>query len=169
MVALVVAVTLLVAAVGGVFLVPAVLALTPERGQMRLQAAALLRGGLVIGVLERLAVAGCVLLGHPEGVAVVVAVKGLGRYPEIKGASGPTTSTGPAAAAAPTAAPNPTTADPVATDPAQPSEAAPSPVVAPATALGAAVSERFIIGTLASYVWAVACAAAGVWWLTALG
>lgn len=43
-----------------------------------------LRGGLMIGVLERLAVAGTILLGHPEGVAVVVAVKGLGRFPELR-------------------------------------------------------------------------------------
>ncbi|MDO8107784.1 hypothetical protein Q6348_11305 [Isoptericola sp. b441] len=70
-----------------------------------------LRGGTWIGLLERLAVTGTVLLGHPEGVAVVVAVKGLGRYPEI--------------------ARNPE------------------------------VSERFVIGSLASLVWAAALGAAG--------
>ncbi|MCR6689936.1 hypothetical protein [Cellulomonas sp.] len=48
------------------------------------RAMAVLRGGTWIGILERLAVAGSVLLGVPEGVAVVVAVKGLGRYPELR-------------------------------------------------------------------------------------
>ena len=43
-----------------------------------------LRGGTWIGVLERLAVTGSLLAGVPEGVAVVVAVKGLGRYPELR-------------------------------------------------------------------------------------
>ena len=43
-----------------------------------------LRGGTWIGVLERIAVTGCLLAGVPEGVAVVVAVKGLGRYPELR-------------------------------------------------------------------------------------
>jgi hypothetical protein len=71
----------------------------------------LLRGGTWIGLLERLAVTGTILLGHPEGVAVVVAVKGLGRYPEL--------------------ARNPD------------------------------VSERFVIGSLASLVWAVGLGALG--------
>ncbi|WP_088313348.1 hypothetical protein [Kineosporia sp. R_H_3] len=44
----------------------------------------LLHGGAWIGVLERLAVTSSVLLGWPEGVAVVLAVKGLGRYPELR-------------------------------------------------------------------------------------
>jgi len=43
-----------------------------------------LRGGTWIGVLERLAVTGALLAGSPEGIAVVVAVKGLGRYPELR-------------------------------------------------------------------------------------
>lgn len=43
-----------------------------------------LRGGTWIGVLERVAVTGSLLAGVPEGVAVVVAVKGLGRYPELR-------------------------------------------------------------------------------------
>jgi hypothetical protein len=58
-----------------------------------------------VGVLERAAVAGTLLAGWPEGLAVVLAVKGLGRYAELK---------------------------------------------APAAA------ERFIIGTLASLLWAAA-------------
>ncbi|MCV2487934.1 hypothetical protein OF117_01045 [Geodermatophilus sp. YIM 151500] len=67
----------------------------------------ILRGGAWIGVLERAAVAGTLLAGWPEGLAVVLAVKGLGRYNELR--------TTPAAA------------------------------------------ERFILGTLASALWAAAC------------
>jgi hypothetical protein len=66
-----------------------------------------LRGGAWIGVLERAAVAGTLLAGWPEGLAVVLAVKGLGRYNELR--------TTPAA------------------------------------------SERFILGTLASALWATGC------------
>jgi hypothetical protein len=65
-----------------------------------------LRGGAWVGVLERAALVGTLLAGWPEGLAVVIAVKGLGRYAELK---------------------------------------------APAAA------ERFIIGTLASLLWAAAC------------
>ncbi|WP_308470588.1 hypothetical protein [Arthrobacter sp. 08Y14] len=43
-----------------------------------------LRGGLVIGVLERLAVAGAILASEPVAIAYVVAIKGLGRYAELK-------------------------------------------------------------------------------------
>ena len=43
-----------------------------------------LRGGLVIGILERLAVAGAVLAAEPVAIAYVVAIKGLGRYAELK-------------------------------------------------------------------------------------
>lgn len=44
----------------------------------------ILRGGLVIGFLERLAVAAAVLADEPVAIAYVVAVKGLGRYAELK-------------------------------------------------------------------------------------
>lgn len=67
-----------------------------------------LRGGLVIGLLERLAVAVAILTDQPVAIAYIVAVKGLGRYAELRE----------------------------------------SP----------AASERFIIGTLASLLWAAACA-----------
>ncbi len=43
-----------------------------------------LRGGLTIGVLERVAVAVSILAGWPEGIAIVLAVKGLARYPELR-------------------------------------------------------------------------------------
>lgn len=71
-----------------------------------------LRGGAWIGVLERAAVGGTLLADWPEGLAVVLAVKGLGRYNELR--------TTPAA------------------------------------------SERFILGTLASALWAAACVGVAV-------
>lgn len=43
-----------------------------------------LRGGLLIGFLERAAVAVAIFSGQPVAIAYVVAIKGLGRYPEIK-------------------------------------------------------------------------------------
>lgn len=46
--------------------------------------ARVLRGGTWIGVLERLATIGALLAGLPEGLAVVLAVKGLARYPELR-------------------------------------------------------------------------------------
>lgn len=82
------------------------------------RARARLRGGTWIGVLERLAVTGTLLAGEPGGVAVVVAVKGLGRYPELRAGDDP------------------------------------------------AVSERFVIGTLASLVWSAAVGVLGRWLLT---
>ncbi|MEV7647703.1 hypothetical protein [Arthrobacter sp. NPDC089319] len=42
-----------------------------------------LRGGAWIGVLERTAIASTLLADWPEGLAVVLAVKGLGRYSEL--------------------------------------------------------------------------------------
>ncbi len=45
---------------------------------------AILRGGLMIGVLERVAITGGLLAGYPEVIAVVVAIKGLGRFSELK-------------------------------------------------------------------------------------
>jgi len=43
-----------------------------------------LRGGLTIGVLERVATAGTIIAGFPEGLAIVVAVKGVGRFTELE-------------------------------------------------------------------------------------
>ncbi|MHA7276562.1 hypothetical protein ACX80O_08555 [Arthrobacter sp. Hz1] len=43
-----------------------------------------LRGGLVIGILERLGVAGAIIANEPVAIAYVVAIKGLGRYAELK-------------------------------------------------------------------------------------
>jgi len=71
-----------------------------------------LRGGSTIGYLERFAVIGAVLVGQAAAVAIVVAIKGLGRFTELD---------------------------------------------------SAAARELFIVGTLASLIWAGACAAAIVW------
>ena len=45
-----------------------------------------LRGGTWIGALERLAIYATLVAGWPEGLAVVLALKGLGRYPELRAA-----------------------------------------------------------------------------------
>lgn len=66
-----------------------------------------LRGGTTIGHLERAAIVGSIVLGHPEVIVAVIAIKGLGRFSELD---------------------------------------------------SAAARERFIIGTLASMLWAGACA-----------
>ncbi|MFT3798695.1 hypothetical protein [Microbacterium sp.] len=72
----------------------------------------ILRGGTTIGYLERLAAALAIFAGFPAAIAVIVALKGIGRFTEL---------------------------------------ATP------------AARERFIVGTLASLLWA--CAVAGVVWL----
>ena len=67
---------------GGHLVSRAVLEVVDADGQLALDS--LLPGGSWIGALERLAVFASLLAGMPEGVAVVLAVKGLGRYPELK-------------------------------------------------------------------------------------
>jgi hypothetical protein len=42
------------------------------------------RGGTWIGMLERLTITSAILAGFPEAIAIVLAVKGLGRYPELR-------------------------------------------------------------------------------------
>jgi len=79
-------------------------------------ALAALRGGTWIGILERLATTGALLVGEPTAIAVVVAVKGLGRYPELREYP--------------------------------------------------AASERFVVGSLASLVWAAGVGFLGRWLLT---
>ncbi|PJJ72470.1 hypothetical protein CLV46_2042 [Diaminobutyricimonas aerilata] len=69
----------------------------------------ILRGGTTIGYLERIALIGSVVVGQAAAVAVIVAVKGLGRFSELENEQ---------------------------------------------------ARERFIIGTLASLVWAGVCTAA---------
>jgi hypothetical protein len=53
----------------------------PERLR---DAGAVLRGGAWIGALERLGVYVALVAGWAPGLAVVLAVKGLGRYPELR-------------------------------------------------------------------------------------
>lgn len=55
-----------------------------EPGRTSEQPSPLLRGGMWIGILERVAVTGAMTAGMPALIALVVAVKGLGRYPELK-------------------------------------------------------------------------------------
>ncbi|MGB3771779.1 MAG: hypothetical protein WBF79_18405 [Rhodococcus sp. (in: high G+C Gram-positive bacteria)] len=82
----------LVALAGGTVVAPAAFHLArrrPERADPDTDDSAdnahpTLRGGLVIGALERVAVVVSVLAGWPEGIAVVLAVKGLARYPELR-------------------------------------------------------------------------------------
>ncbi|HTW13557.1 MAG TPA: hypothetical protein VMF51_00440 [Nocardioides sp.] len=47
-------------------------------------AGSVLRGGAWIGALERTAVFASLVGGMPEGIAIALAVKGLGRYPELR-------------------------------------------------------------------------------------
>jgi hypothetical protein len=46
--------------------------------------ARILRGGAIIGILERLAVCLAILAGQPVAIAYVVAIKGLGRFAELR-------------------------------------------------------------------------------------
>lgn len=52
----------------------------PAGGEVR----EVLRGGMWIGILERVGLTAAILAGRFELAAVVVAVKALGRYPEIR-------------------------------------------------------------------------------------
>jgi hypothetical protein len=45
-----------------------------------------LRGGTTIGLFERFATAAAIMAGFPEAIAVVVAVKGVGRFTELDAA-----------------------------------------------------------------------------------
>jgi hypothetical protein len=75
------------AVTGGGPLTTSVLALVDRgntRAQSTQQAGEVLRGGALIGALERGAIYGSVVAGWPEGVAIVLAIKGLARYPELR-------------------------------------------------------------------------------------
>lgn len=74
-----------------------------------------LPGGRWIGVLERAGTYGCLVAGFPTGLAFIIAIKGLGRYPELRAQADPR------------------------------------------------VGELFIIGTLASLIWAAAFAGIAYW------
>jgi hypothetical protein len=55
----------------------------PEHKTEDVEETPVLRGGAWIGVLERTAISVTLLAHWPEGLAVVLAVKGLGRYSEL--------------------------------------------------------------------------------------
>ncbi|GAA4366946.1 hypothetical protein [Nocardioides caricicola] len=55
----------------------------PDGETMR-EAAHVLRGGAWIGGLERIAVYAAIVAGWPEGLAIVLGVKSLARYPELR-------------------------------------------------------------------------------------
>jgi hypothetical protein len=55
-----------------------------DDGERVRQAGQVLRGGAWIGALERLAVFVTLVAGWGPGLAIVLAVKGLGRYPELR-------------------------------------------------------------------------------------
>lgn len=57
---------------------------TPDQAADTVSSARILRGGAIIGVLERFAVCLAVLAGQPVAIAYVVAIKGLGRFAELK-------------------------------------------------------------------------------------
>ena len=46
-----------------------------------------LPGGRWVGILERIAIYACIVSGFASGMAIVLAVKGLGRYADLKTAS----------------------------------------------------------------------------------
>jgi hypothetical protein len=70
---------------GGAWLVPLVLRHAASAATAaQAEALAVLGNGTWIGLLERLAITSTILTGYPEGVAVVVAVKALGRLPELR-------------------------------------------------------------------------------------
>ena len=87
--ALLVALGGLVAVVGGGPLTSSVFDLVDRRetpAESMDRAGHVLRGGAWIGALERAAIFGTLAAGWPEGLAIVLAVKGLGRYPELRAA-----------------------------------------------------------------------------------
>ena len=71
------------AVAGGGLVTTQVFAFVEDPERLR-QAGAVLRGGAWIGALERLAVYVTLVAGWAPGLAIVLAVKGLGRYPELR-------------------------------------------------------------------------------------
>ncbi|WP_193128330.1 hypothetical protein [Gulosibacter sediminis] len=55
-----------------------------ESGVPLLDTGRVLRGGRWIGILERAAVYATLVAGFPAGLAMIIAIKGLGRYPELR-------------------------------------------------------------------------------------
>ena len=60
----------------------------PSGGVAGIRAAAVvMRGGQTIGLLERSAAFLTILAGYPEGVLAIIALKGLGRFAELRAPS----------------------------------------------------------------------------------
>ena len=78
--------SVLAAAVGGLKIAPLAFRLARRQQPVTESEAASqpLQGGLIIGLLERVAISAAILAGWPEGMAIVLAVKGLARYPELR-------------------------------------------------------------------------------------
>ncbi len=85
--ALLLTATLALAVLGGGPLTTTVFGLVdgqhPDEESME-QAGSVLRGGAWIGALERAAVFATLVAGWAPGLAVVLGIKGLGRYPELR-------------------------------------------------------------------------------------
>lgn len=60
---------------------------SPDPAAQVSSAAHALPGGRWIGYLERVAIVGTLIVGWPEGIALAVAIKGLGRYQELRSAT----------------------------------------------------------------------------------
>jgi len=73
----------IVAVAGGGLVTTQVFSFVEDPERVR-QAGAVLRGGAWIGALERLGVYVALVAGWAPGLAIVLAVKGLGRYPELR-------------------------------------------------------------------------------------
>lgn len=61
----------------------------PRPDPQLLDAQERLPGGRWIGVLERAGTYACIVAGFPGGLALILAVKGLGRYPELRAGDNP--------------------------------------------------------------------------------
>jgi hypothetical protein len=72
------------ATIGGGPITQAVFQLIDSAGEHTRQAGEVLRGGAWLGCLERAAVFATLVAGWPEGIALTLALKGLGRYPELR-------------------------------------------------------------------------------------
>ena len=73
----------ILAVAGGGLVTTQVFSFVEDPDRVR-QAGAVLRGGAWIGALERLGVYVALVAGWAPGLAIVLAVKGLGRYPELR-------------------------------------------------------------------------------------
>ncbi|HYJ49592.1 MAG TPA: hypothetical protein VEX12_06705 [Microbacterium sp.] len=71
---------------GGIMLDAAAAGVAEGSDTATVTATEVLRGGTTIGYLERLSVVIALIAGYPEAIAIVVAVKGVGRFSELAAA-----------------------------------------------------------------------------------